>query len=236
MKKFIIALIWISFFGAQAQQVEKAFEATFTITQKMDFLLYVPETYSQNPTKAYPLMIFLHGSGERGDTLELVKVHGPPKLAERDGWEFIVVSPQCKLGTRWSDEVNMQTLSRLLDLILEEYRVDEDRVYLTGLSMGGSGSWAWAAREPERFAAVVPICGAGDPGWAKNYKGLPIWVFHGAKDRVVPLVRSEEMVQAIKPYNPDIKLTVYPEAGHDSWTETYDNPVLYEWMLSHKRE
>ena len=101
--------------------------------------------------------------------------------------------------------------------------------------MGGFGTWALAAAHPERFAAIAPICGGGDPKQAERLKDLPIWVFHGAKDPTVPLARSEEMVKALKEAGGEPKFTVYPDAGHDSWTETYDNPELYEWFLAHKR-
>ncbi len=101
--------------------------------------------------------------------------------------------------------------------------------------MGGYGSWALAAAHPDRFAAVVPICGGGNPDTAEKLKGLPIWVFHGAKDGTVPISRSQRMVDAIKEAGGNVKFTVYPEAGHDSWTETYDNPKLYEWLLEHTR-
>jgi predicted peptidase len=119
--------------------------------------------------------------------------------------------------------------------VLADYRVDPDRIYLTGLSMGGSGTWTLAGEYPEYFAAIVPICGSGDPQDAKRLKELPIWVFHGAKDEAVPLSRSEEMVKALKEEGAEVKFTIYPEAGHDSWTETYNNPELYQWLLKHKR-
>lgn len=122
-----------------------------------------------------------------------------------------------------------------MDEIVEKYKVDKDRIYLTGLSMGGYGTWSLAAYTPDRFAAVVPICGRGEPIMAKGLVHVPIWVFHGAKDPVVPLAGSERMVEALKKANGNVKFTVYPEAGHDSWTETYANPELYTWLLQQKR-
>ena len=113
--------------------------------------------------------------------------------------------------------------------------MDEDRIYLTGLSMGGFGTWDWAAAEPRRFAALVPICGFGDPRFAGRLKNVPVWVFHGAKDTAVPLAGSEEIVKALEKMGAKPKFTVYPEAGHDSWTETYNNPELYKWLLEQKR-
>jgi predicted peptidase len=175
---------------------------------------------------------FLHGAGESGSDVARVKTHGPPKIVEtKPDFPFILVSPQSP-GRGW----NPDTLNALLDEIMGKYPVDKDRIYLTGLSMGGYGTWALAAVHPEKFAAIVPICGGGNPADASKLAKLPIWVFHGAKDPTVPLRRSEEMVEAIKAAGGDIKFTVYPEAGHVSWTETYNNPELYKWLLDHKRK
>jgi predicted peptidase len=161
----------------------------------------------------------------------LVKKHGPPKIVEtKRDFPFIVVSPQSP-RRGWSPE----SLAALLDEIVLNYQVDRDRVYLTGLSMGGYGTWTLAAAYPEKFAAIAPICGGGSPEDAARLKGLPIWVFHGAKDKAVPLERSEEMVKAIEDSGGKVKFTVYPDAEHDSWTATYDNPELYQWLLEQKR-
>src|SRR5262249_25165213 len=144
--------------------------------------------------KAWPLLLFLHGAGESGSDLKRVKRHGPPKLIERGkDFPFIVVSPQSP-GRGWDP----RTLNALLDDVAAKHKVDKDRSYVTGLSMGGFGTWALAAASPDRFAAIVPICGGGTPGDAKKIKDLPIWVFHGAKDSVVPPNRSEAMVKALK--------------------------------------
>src|SRR5262249_12520812 len=116
------------------------------------------------------------------------------------------------------------------------YRVDKDRIYVTGLSMGGYGTWALATAYPKRFAAIAPICGGGDPSEDKRLKDIPIWVFHRAQDRGVPLRASQAMVDAIKKAGGNPKFTVYEDADHDSWTETYNNPKLYEWLLKHKRK
>jgi predicted peptidase len=179
-------------------------------------------------------MLFLHGIGERGDDLDKVKVHGPPKLIEAgQDLPFIVVSPVCPLTKTW--ETSTFELSALLDEIVEKYKVDQDRVYLTGLSMGGFGTWALAQYTPNRFAAIVPICGGGDPRSVRRIVHLPAWVFHGAKDRSVPLERSETMVAALKKAGGDVRFTVYPNAEHDSWTQAYATPELYEWLLQQKR-
>ena len=220
---------------ADDTQQEKTFEKEITTKVKMNYLLYLPDDYEKSD-KAYPLMLFLHGAGESGQGLERVKVHGPPKrIAAGKSFPFLVVSPQSP-GGGWSPVV----LNALLDEIEAKYRVDKSRVYLTGLSMGGGGTWTLAAAHPERFAAIAPVCGAfrapeGSKAAAERIKGIPVWVFHGAKDTTVPIARSEEMVKALKEAGADVQFTVYPDAGHDSWTETYDNPKLYEWFLSHKK-
>jgi len=200
--------------------------------QMLKYLLHIPEAYPNDPQKKWPMIVFLHGAGERGDNLELLKTHGPPKIVQtRKDFPFIVISPQCRLNEWWSPTEVMM----IVDEVCGKYRVDQDRVYLTGLSMGGYGTWQISMIYPDRFAAIAPICGGGDPTQVSRIKHLPIWVFHGGKDPVVPLARAEEMVDALKKIGADVKFTVYPEAGHDSWTETYNNPQLYEWFLSHPR-
>ncbi len=197
---------------------------------QIGYLLYLPKDYEKQTS--WPLMLFLHGAGERGDDLELVKKHGPPKLiAAGKEFPFIVVSPQCPRG-KWWEPIE---LVALLDEIGEKYKVDPDRIYVTGLSMGGFGSWRLAAFAPDRLAAIAPICGGGETYWTKEFAHLPVWAFHGAKDAAVPLERSQAMVDALKKNGGDPKLTIYPEAGHDSWTETYDNPEIYGWFLAQKR-
>ena len=215
---------------APSAQVAKHFEAKLAMTVKLDYLLFLPQGY-EGSTHRWPLMLFLHGSGESGSDLAKVKIHGPPKIVEsKPDFPFILVSPQSP-GRGW----NVETLNALLDDVLQRYRVDPDRVYLTGLSMGGYGTWSLAAAHPERFAAIVPICGGGNPADAPKLAAIPAWVFHGAKDGTVPVQRSKDMVEAIKTAGGNPKLTIYPEAGHDSWTETYNNPALYQWLLEQKK-
>jgi predicted peptidase len=166
-----------------------------------------------------------------------VRVHGIPKVVDRgDDLPFITVSPQCPPGTLWSAQVDV--LDALLQEIMATYAVDQKRIYLTGLSMGGNGTWHLAAAYPDRFAAIAPICGWGDffagfPEQVRVLKDVPVWAFHGAKDALVPLSGSRVLVDKLKEYGGDVRLTVYPEAEHDSWTESYDNRELYAWFLSH---
>ncbi len=216
-----------------ASQEAKTLNKQITKTVTCDYLFSLPKGYSVKDQK-WPLMMFLHGAGERGSNLELLKKHGPPKLIEQ-GKEmpFIVVSPQCPSEAWWPEKV--ETLIALLDEIQAKYAVDPDRVYLTGLSMGGFGTWALGCEHPERFAAIAPICGGGQRYLASRLRSVPVWAFHGAKDPVVPLTESQTMVDAVKRAGGQTKLTVYPEAQHDSWTVTYDNPEFYNWLLTHKR-
>jgi len=217
-------------------QVDAAVEVTFGTGDSarkatVRYLIALPEDYDTQDK--CPLIVFLHGRGEWGNDLNRVKIHGPPKnVKENNTTPFIIVSPQSPRGEWW----NVEKLSKLLDHILATTKADPQRVYLTGLSMGGFGTWAWAVKEPERFAAAIPVCGGGAPKDAERLVDLPIWAFHGAKDNVVALSRSEVMVDAIqKSGGTKVKLTVYPEARHDSWTKTYENSEIYEWLLSHRR-
>jgi predicted peptidase len=206
---------------------------------RLDYLFSLPSAYDDTPDKKWPLILFLHGAGERGDNLDDLKVNGIPKIVEaRDDVPFITVSPQCPENSLWNDHI--EALDALLIEVEETYRVDPDRRYLTGLSMGGFGSWFFATLYPDRFAAVVPICGGtwplyGFPERIKILKNVPIWAFHGAKDPVVPLEASQQLVNVLEAHDGNVRFTVYPEAEHDSWTETYDNPELYDWLLKQRR-
>ncbi|QDU50924.1 carboxylesterase family protein [Gimesia panareensis] len=233
----VLALL-ILLSGAAVQAAEKAqsgkqgaAELKTSIPVNMDYLIYLPENYDEK--EKWPLMLFLHGAGERGDDLDLVTIHGPPMLIKNGKqFPFIVVSPQCPKDQLWQPV----ELTALLNEIEKKYKVDKDRIYVTGLSMGGFGTWSLAAYTPYRFAALVPICGGGEKFWVKKIKHVPIWVFHGAKDTAVPLERSQSLVDVLKKEKADVSFTIYPEAGHNSWTETYDNPKLYEWLLQQKRK
>lgn len=224
----------------ELMQRRQKFKKTVPHEVELEYLLHLPKGYDAAGSKKWPLMLFLHGAGERGDNVAKVAVHGPPKLVKQGkDLPFILVSPQCPEGLRWDDG----ELLALLDDVMARHKVDSKRVYLTGLSMGGFGTWSLGMRHPDKFAAIAPICGGGNTidvllnsrNAKSAIKTLPIWVFHGAKDPVVPLAESERMIAAVKKAgNKDVKLTVYPEAQHDSWTATYDNPELYDWFLAQK--
>ncbi len=217
-----------------SQQRAQSFEGTVSVRVGLEYLLYLPPEYEADLARRWPVVFFLHGSGERGDDLERVKLYGLPKRIEQgQAFPFIIVSPQCQVNERWAEHV--PALDGLYAEIVSRYRVDLERVYLTGLSMGGQGSWRWAVERPERFAALAPICGLSYPNKGCVLKNMPVWAFHGAKDSVVPLSNSVEMVEAIKACGGQARLTIYPEAEHDSWTETYENPALYRWLLEQSR-
>jgi predicted peptidase len=210
-------------------QEARTLERNITMTIKLEYLLYLPKGYGRSQKK-WPLMLFLHGRGERGSNLEMVKLHGPPKLIEAgQEFPFIVVSPQCPDEEWWTKE----KLGTLLDDLEQHLQVDSSRVYLTGLSMGGAATWGMATVFPNRFAALAPICGGGDETLMGKITHLPIWAFHGAKDELVPLEESTKLVNELKRLgSKKVKFTVYKNAGHDSWTRAYANPKLYEWMLA----
>lgn len=205
-------------------------ELNVQVPIRLKYLLYLPENYDQQ--EKWPLVLFLHGAGERGDDLEVVKKHGPPKLiAAGKQFPFLCVSPQCPPDRWWDPFV----LTTLLDDLESRYKVDRDRIIVTGLSMGGYGTWSLASYTPKRFAAIAPICGGGDVGRARTIAHIPTWIFHGEKDTAVPVERSKEMAAALEKAGAHPKFTLYPEAPHDSWTETYNNPELYEWLLAQRR-
>ena len=210
---------------------EQMFTREITKSVGAKYLLYLPESYARTETK-WPLIVFLHGSGERGDDLEKVAVNGPPNfLRQRKDFPFIVASPQLPDGERWSSDV----VIALIDELLEHLRVDTDRVYLTGLSLGGFATWDIACDFPSRFAAIAPVCGIGDPDVACRLRHLPVWSFHGADDPVVPLKDDSAMVNAVKACGGDVRFTVYPNTGHDAWVKAYADPSLYAWLLEHRR-
>ena len=219
------------------QHQPKSFRAEVTQQLRLEYLLALPDGYAAG-TERWPLILFLHGAGERGSDLAKVETHGPPKLiAAGKKIPAIVVSPQCPANEWWTADTHLLALERLLDEIVASHRVDEDRVYVTGISMGGYGTWALASLQPERFAAAVPVCGGGNalPA-ARQLRNLPLWAFHGDADPVVPIAESQRMVDAIRRAGGTAaRITTYPGVGHDSWTQTYDDPALWEWLFAQRR-
>jgi predicted peptidase len=208
---------------------------------RLNYLLFLPASYDADPRRRWPLLLFLHGSGERGGHVRQAQKHGPPSLVARQpDFPFILVSPHCPAHRVWEPA----PLLALLDHVMNHHRVNRRRVYLTGMSMGAYGGWQLVAAQPQRFAAFVPVCGGGDvlplllapPARERALRSLPVWAFHGARDELVPVAESERMLGAMRHLGAtDVRLTVYPEAGHDAWTQTYANPKLYEWLLAQRR-
>lgn len=213
--------------------------------QRLAYLQGTPST-GPVPDAGWPLLLFLHGVGECGDDLALVGVHGPPRLTGEvpELARCILVAPQCPADSWWRSE----TLVALLEEVRAREHVDDARIYVTGLSMGGYGTWSLLARAPELFAAAVPICGGGDTTrvWddiASDFefegllraKDVPVRAFHGELDGVVPVEESRLLVRALEGVGADVELTVYPGVGHDSWTRTYADPGLYAWLFAQRR-
>lgn len=217
---------------AAGEQVEQSFKTKDAA--EVPYLLYLPKDFDAAKSHA-PIMLFLHGRGESNGPLSLVAKWGPPQLAASgQQFPFIVVSPQCPTDDSWSSDTQQTRLGELLDFVIDKYHVETDRVYLAGLSMGGSGSWRMAADHPERFAAVVPICGRGDTADASKLKELPIWVFVGDQDRVFDA--NVQMVEAIrKAGSQRVRLTTLENIGHNSWSAAFASPDLYTWLEQQKR-
>jgi len=226
---------------ATEKLVPHSFKWEVQASGETKYLLYLPPGYDGNATNRWPLMLFLHGAGERGNDAQTATIHGPLSMVKQGkSFPFIIAAPLFPENQRWHTE----PLLKLLDHLEATLRVDKTRVYLTGLSMGGYGTWDLALAHPGRFAAAIPICGGGElidailsgRDQEHAFKSLPIWAFHGAKDPVVPVSESERMVMKLKELGVyEVKLTIYPEAQHNSWTETYNNPEVYEWLLKHSR-
>ena len=203
-----------------------------------EYYVCLPKEFATKKTN-WPLILALHGAGERGDNIEKIKREGLLKeisglnaSLKKEVFPGIVVAPQCPTDVKWW---TMEDLKSLLDEISNILPVDKDRIYVTGMSMGGIGTWNMITTYPDYFAAAIPICGRGDPAKAEKIKDMPLWVFHGEKDTMLPLKRSQDMVAALKTCGSKVEFTIYPDTGHDSWTPTYSNPQIYEWLLGQKK-
>lgn len=204
-----------------------------TDAQDFAFCVYVPPSY--NPEKHWPIILFLHGSGECGsDGFRQTDV-GLPQAIRKNGIrpEAIVVMPQCRDGSSWTGQMAKMALL-CVDKTASEYNVDPDRFYVTGLSLGGAGTWTVGAMFPDKIAAMAPVCGFADPAIAPKFARVPTWVFHGSADTRVPVTKSREMVEAIKAAGGDPKYTEYRGVGHDCWEKVYRDPEFWKWMLEQK--
>jgi predicted peptidase len=195
----------------------------------VNYILYVPQG-AHAPATGWPLILFLHGTEQRGDDPSVLLDLDILTFADEEGqFPFVAVVPQCPAGQHWSPSV----LKQLLDAVQVSLAVDRSRVYLTGFSMGGYGVWQTAAALPGTFAAIAPLCGMSDVPDAPALAKVPAWVFHGARDQNVPISESQKMVKALRRAGGDPMFTVYPDSSHDIWTMTYHDSRLYLWFLSH---
>lgn len=207
---------------------------TVTVEATYRYLFHEPPPLASAPAGDRPIVFFFHGKGERGDDLLALERHGPPKLiAAGRTFPFLVVSPLCPENEYWSEAPG---LPEFVASAVKRHRADPARVYLTGMSMGAFGVWSLAQRHPERYAAIMPICGGGEIRWTPKLRGLPAWVFHGAKDTVIPPARSIDLVEALRAAGGSPRFTLYPEAGHDAWTQTYANDEIYTWLLAQRSQ
>jgi predicted peptidase len=233
MKKLLVAITLCFTFSGFAQKDESAsFKTEITVKKQLGYALHVPENAKKEKK---PLIIFLHGSGEKGTDIEMVKVHGPFKYLKTHKLDAYVLAPQCPENEYWDEEV----LYRLVQKVVKDNNIDEKRIYLTGLSMGGWGAWNLAIAHPDMFAALVPIAGFVDRvPMIENCKigEIPTRIFHGLMDDVVDVNYSVTIYKKLKPCAKDIELTIFDDANHDSWTRVYDNPEIYEWMLQQKKQ
>lgn len=227
---FTIALL-LGLSSLKSQELRKEFKAEIKEKIAINYILDLPK----DTKKAFPLILFLHGAGERGTDLEKVKAHSPFTYKNLMKEEVAILAPQSPDGQYWDTKV----VYELLQSIIKNYNVDPERIYLTGLSMGGWGTWKLADEHPELFAAVVPVCGPlNRPTLSRACDQLAqksIWIFHGALDDVVPLQDSTTMFQKLKTCNKTVQYTIFENDNHNSWDSTYSNPKLYEWMFAQKK-
>jgi len=217
---------------AQTGQYPHRFETVVSKKVSGKYLLFLPKDYGKGPNR-YPLIMYLHGGSLRGEDLEKVRALGLPRIVEEDkSFPFIVVSPLCPAGEIWTDT---DMLIGILDEVSSKYSVDPERIYLTGHSMGGRGALYFGYKHPERFAAIISISGnVPITAWVSRLKDVPVWLFHGVKDDLVPIKDSETMVEALKTAGGDVKFTRLPERDHFI-LDIYENKELYQWLLDHRK-
>ncbi len=204
----------------------------------LKYVVYVPDAYEDD--KAYPVILFLHGAGERGtDGLNQAKVGLGKAIRDKnkkeESFPFIAVFPQSVKS--WNaGSTDAKNALAILDEVEKAYKTDKQRVYLTGLSLGGYGTWSIAAAHPDRWAAIVPVCGGGNPATAEKIKDIPCWCFHGDADKAVPVQKSRDMIEALKKAGAAPRYDEYPGVGHNSWDQAYGTAELYTWLLKQKRK
>lgn len=214
-----------------AQEIKSEFKKEVKVEKSISYILDLP-----NDAKGkLPLIVFLHGSGERGVNLEMVKAHSPFTYKNLIKEPVAILAPQCPENTWW----DTQAIYFLIKEIVQKYKIDESRIYLTGLSMGGWGTLKLAGEHPEMFAAVAPVCAPTDRVMLANihnYKEMNIKIYHGGMDNVVLPENAFNFWMALHPVNPKAELIVFPNDNHNSWDSTYSNPEFYKWLLSQKKK
>ncbi|UKS27352.1 prolyl oligopeptidase family serine peptidase [Paenibacillus sp. HWE-109] len=214
-----------------------AFHQITTQNISVNYQLFLPHDYESKKDNNYPLILFLHGIKKRGEDIGVLDGYGLTWIAEsKQDFPFIVVTPQCPSDSNWILEYH--SVIALVDEIITNYRVDSDRIYITGFSMGGNGAWDFALRSPELFSAVVPISGWFNPDKAMLLKDVPIWAFHCVADDIVPVSGTEDMVKALTSIGGNVRVTYYSglKHNHKVMYETYNKAELYTWLLNHKRK
>lgn len=227
MKYITISLVVLFFIQGFSQTGSGSFSTAITKQYNYNYLFHKPKL----TTTKKPLLIFLHGSGEKGNDLEKVKSHGPFDYLKRNELDAYVLAPQCPQEAYWESESLHQLIQKV---IKENNNIDTNRIYLTGLSMGAWGAWNLAFAHPETFAALVPICGFVDRvPMIENCKiaNIPTRIFHGLVDDVVDVNYSITIYKKLKGCSKDLELTIFDDANHDSWTRVYNNAAIYEWMF-----
>ena len=226
--KYISYFILLVIFQSCASQVKPVLvdsEMETNIKENLAYYLYYPEDYLEEPDKKFPLLLFLHGGGESGDSLITVKRNGPPKLiVQGKKFPFLILAPQNPNAKKWW---NTRAVKQLLDSIIEGNRIDKNRIYLTGLSRGGGAAWEMAVQYPETFAAMAVVCGMTPLPYASW-----IWVFHGEKDKSIPIEESENMVAKLQEMGYEVLFTKYPNVGHSAWVKAYETEALYDWFMN----
>jgi predicted peptidase len=203
--------------------------------QESKYVVFVPHSYDGN--KVFPVILFLHGAGQTGTDgrLQVRGALGEAIRKQEKTFPFVAVFPQSHEGSWQAGSRDGKRALAILDEVKKHFRVDLKRVYLTGISMGAEGTWSLAAAHPERWAAIVPICGGGDPGTAARFKQIPCWCFHGDADRVIEVRLSRTMIRALRDAGGRPLYHEYPGVDHNCWDQTYANPDLYEWLLLQTR-
>ena len=199
---------------------------------ELKYVIRYPQGFSES--EKYPVLLFLHGAGSRGDNLDNVIANPFFTLTDQhEQFPFVCVAPLCSKNT-WFDL--WEHLEKLVVEVSNLPFADKSRIYFMGASMGGYGTWQLAMSMPEYFAAIVPICGGGMYWNIGRIKDVPVWAFHGAKDTTVLVEESVKMVNALNDNGGNAKLTIYPENGHDAWSDTYSNPDVFAWLLQHTKK